>query len=241
MRGQGYGSYQRKSVKLARPQPVVKELPGIDVFIASVIAFRLNGGKYVKDQVNQYDENGLVVGVVEPNKYLMRKILQDDKYQDLFTEADRQEGEAVQSYWRMKMFAILSGNTSEYLRLSVEVASAETIKSDDFYKFGLIARLPYAMEEGMKHDKVMEMKQDAMMVSEHFGKVNDRISGKVKILDCFYSQKWLCYYTTGVLNGNTILWSGSKSCDVGAEFSLTGRVMRHRDNNVTQLHYVRLS
>ena len=86
-----------------------------------------------------------------------------------------------------------------------------------------------------------EIKQDAQLISQHFGNVGDKVIGKVTILDCFFSQKWQCFYVTGSYGTNMVMWASSKELKAGTEHTFTGRIKRHRDNNITQLNFVRIT
>ena len=232
--------------KAPKPAKVVKESPALDAFIAAAAAYRINGNELVKETRNNYAADNYaadgytVESVTEANKSIIQNILRDNDYQALFTDEDRREGEAVQAYWRMKMFAILSGNASEYIKNSVALASLETIKLNDYYNLACIAGLPQGMERGLMRDKQDEIKQDAMLLSEHIGTVGEKIAGKLKVTHCFYSQKWACYYVNGVVGTNVVMWASSKAAEVDKEFNFNARVKKHRDGNVTQLNYVKL-
>lgn len=241
-----YSNYKRKNPltpKLARakkPAAQVKEVPSLDVFIVAAIAHRINNGKLIKDDTYERDENGLIIKTIIPNKRLVNTILSTDDYASTFTDQDREDGAAVQGYWRMKMFSILSGNTSSYIETSVRLASLETVKLNDFLTIACIAGLPLGMERGIVRDIRDEQRQDAQFLSEHLGKIGDKITGRVKVINCVFSKKWECYYMNGIVGTNVIMWANAKAVEVDKEYSFTGKVKNHRDNNVTQLHYVRL-
>jgi hypothetical protein len=167
-------------------------------------------------------------------------MITSDDHAAMITDQDREDGQAVQSYWRMKMFAILSGNTNEYIANSVKYASMETIKINDYFIIACIASLPLGMEKGIVRDIRDEARQDAQMLSEHFGTVGEKVSGRVKVTSCFYSQKWQCYYMNGVVGTNVIMWANANKVEVDKEFNFTGKIKAHRENNVTQLNFVRL-
>lgn len=221
---------------------VVKDVPALDAFIAAAAAYRINGNTVVKETRNNYNtDSGQIESVTLANKAIIQDLLCADDYQSLFTDEDRREGEAIQAYWRMKMFAILSGNASEYIKTSVGLASLQTIKINEYFNLACIASLPLGMERGLERDKKDEIKQDAQLISQHFGNVGDKVIGKVTILDCFFSQKWQCFYVTGSYGTNMVMWASSKELKAGTEHTFTGRIKRHRDNNITQLNFVRIT
>ena len=241
-----YSSYKRKNpqapnlVKTKKPIKEAKEVPSLDVFIAAAAAYRINEKRLIKDVTNDLNEDGEVVRTLQPNKRLVHGMLSTDNYESLFTDQDREDGAAVQGYWRMKMFSILSGNTNPYIETCVRLASLETVKLNDFLSIAYIAGMPLSMEKGVVRDIRNEKQQDLMMLSEHFGTVGNKISGKVKVTSCVFSKTWNCYYMNGVVGTNVVMWSNANPVEVDKEFDFTGKVKKHRDNNVTQLNYVRL-
>jgi len=235
-----YAAYNSKSSrKKTQSQVPVVEYPIADVFAAAAAAQRVNG-EYVKESRIEYRKVGNNEEAVQitPNKILIRKFLSDSA--DQITDDDRNEGAAVRSYWKLKMFALLQGNASDYISKAVELASKETIASNDALSLALISSLPAGYIRGMERDVRDEVKQDAVLLSEYQGREGDRIKGRVQVLDCIYSQKWLCYYVTGKIGNNVFMWASKSEINSGSEFELQGRVKRHRDNNITQLNYVRL-
>ena len=237
----GRVGYNRRYTTTSKPKAPIVEYPIADVFAAAAAAQRING-EYVKDNCVKWEngEDGKEVAIpVSANKYLVRKFLNESP--DQVTEADRNEGAAVQSYWKMKMFAVLQGNGNEFTSRAVEAAGKETVASNDFMSLGIISSLPASYIRGIANDIKTEIKQDAVMLSAHQGKVGDHIIGKVAIIDCIYSKNWMCYYVTGKIGNNVFLWISKSAVDASTEFNLKGRVKRHRDDNITQLNYVKLT
>ena len=237
----GRTGYKRRYTSTAKPKAPVIEYPIADVFAAAAAAQRING-EYVKDNCVKWEigKNGEELAVpVSANKHLVRKFLAESL--DQVTEADRNEGAAVRSYWKMKMFAVLQGNANEFISNAVKTASKDTVASNDPMSLGLISSLPASYIRGMAQDTRTEIKQDAVIFSEHQGKVGEHIIGKVVIIDCIYSKNWGCYYITGKIGHNVFLWTSNSEVAAGTEFNLKGRVKRHRDDNITQLNYVKLT
>lgn len=218
-----------------------------DVFTAACAAQRINGS-YVKETHTVYqsgypwlpDGSDAPYTIVEANKVLVRKWLSTNDTAH-FTEDDRLEAEAVRSYWQLKLFNILCGTANDYEKSAVEAASQDEVNSHDHKKIGIISSLPAAYERGLVRDKRLEVKQDASIGSQHFGSIGDAVVGKVEIIDCVYSQNWTCYYVTGKLDGNVVLFTLKESVEAGKTFPLKGKIKKHRDENITQLNYVKLS
>lgn len=222
-------------------------IPTEDVFAMACAAQRMNG-QYVKETHTLYENDSpwLPDGseapfrVIKANKVLLREWIASNNLAEV-TDGDRSEARAVQAYWQLKLFNVLNETANDYEKAAVASAGAETIDSYDHKSIGIIASLPQAYERGMARDQRLEARQDAAAISQHFGRVGDAVTGQVRIIDCVYSQNWLCYYITGQFNGNMIMFSFKDKVDVGQIFNIKGKVKKHRDENVTQLNYVKLS
>ncbi len=219
----------------------------VDVFVAACAAQRINGS-YVKENHVVYeggypwrpDGSDAPYTTVKANKVLLREWIAADDF-SCVTEADRLEASAVRGYWQLKLFNVLAGTANDYEKAAIAAASSDQVDSFDHKTIGIIASLPAAYERGVHRDKKMEIKQEASLGSQHFGRIGDQVHGTVEIIDCVYSQNWACYYVTGKFDGNMILFTSRQSVDTGAVFKLKGKVKKHRDDNVTQLNYVKLS
>lgn len=218
----------------------------VDIFALACVAQRING-QYVKETHTVYpggnpwnaDGSEAPYTVVKANKIMVREWLAK-KDMSVVTDADRSEAEAVRGYWQLKLFNVLSGTASDYEKSAVESASAAEIDSHDQQKIGLISSLPAAYERGMVRDQRLEARQEAAFGSQHFGRIGDAVAGEVRIIDCIYSQNWSCYYVTGTFNGNMVMFTARSAVDAGKVFQMKGKVKKHRDENITQLNYVKL-
>lgn len=224
-----------------------RQINTADVFAAACAAQRINGS-YVKENHIVYeggspwlpDGSNAPYTTVKANKVLLREWIAADDF-SCINDVDRKEAGAVQGYWQLKLFNILAGTANDYEKSAVAAASADQVDSFDHKTIGIIASLPAAYERGVHRDKRMELKQEAAFGSQHFGKIGDQVHGTVEIIDCIYSQNWACYYVTGKFDGNMVLFTAKQSVNTGDSFKLRGKIKKHRDDNVTQLNYVKLS
>jgi hypothetical protein len=218
--------------------PVVIEYDSIDVFAASVAAY-LNHYTYCKDPVNTIDQVTGITTNYNANKIMIKDILADNSFKVI--DADREEGELIQSYWRMKMFDSLSGHyVSQFMQASIDTASKDMIRSNDFQAIGIIASMPDSYKRHMKKDELNEIKMDAQLVSVHVGTIGTNFQGEVKILDCRYSNSWGCYYINAIQGNNLFMWSTRNEIIAESIITISGRIKNHRENNVTHLNYVKI-
>lgn len=241
-----YSAPRRKSVRAVTVKAAPREINTADVFAAACAAQRING-EYAKETYCKYENNQWyrADGSEAPytritaNKILIRELL--DARAAEVTDVDRAEAEAVRGYWQLKLFAVLSGDATGYIKSAVEAASADTVVDTDFMRLGLISSLPQGYERGMVRDQRDEVKQEVKMTSQHIGTIGATVSGKVEIIDCVWSKNYECFYVTGNMEGNMVLFIYKSKLDAGKQFQLRGKVKKHRDDNVTQLNYVKLT
>lgn len=214
-----------------------REVPVIDVFAAACAAQRLNKG-FFKEDFHRYVFGGKSEQVLA-NKNLTVALLKDRAY--LVTDRDREEAEAVRGYWQLKLFSVLADTAGPYEKSAVEVAGRETVFESEWFKAGLIASLPSAYERGVRMDRVNEIKEEAKFNGKHIGTVGGRVEGTVLILNCVYSKTYETYYVTGKVEENLVMFASKTKIAEDSEFKIKGRIKQHRDNNVTQLNYVKLS
>lgn len=214
-----------------------REVPVIDVFAAACAAQRLNKG-FFKEDFHRYVPGGKSEQVLA-NKNLTVALLKDRAY--LVTDRDREEAEAVRGYWQLKLFSVLADTAGPYEKSAVEVAGRETVFESEWFKAGLIASLPSAYERGVRMDRVNEIKEEAKFNGKHIGAVGGRVEGTVLILNCVYSKTYETYYVTGKVEENLVIFASKTKIAEDTEFKIKGRIKQLRDNNVTQLNYVKLS
>jgi hypothetical protein len=226
-----YNKTDRKSVLSGR------EVAVIDVFAAACAAQRLNKGFY-KDDFYRNVPGGKSERVLA-NKNLTVELLKDRAY--LVTDRDREEAEAVRGYWRLKLFSVLAETAGPYEKSAVEVAGRDTVFESEWFKAGLIASLPNGYDRGVRMDMVNEIKEEAKFRGQHIGAVGGRVDGTVLILNCVYSKNYETYYVTGKVGENLVMFASKTKIAEDAEFKIKGRIKQLRDNNVTQLNYVKLA
>lgn len=214
------------------------EYPTIDaatVWAAACAAQRVNG---------TYNKVKVLFGDPEnpqfrnPNKDVMREFFMNPT---MLTDADYQQGEEVRTYWRNKLMDVLTGTANSFTSQAVELASKEEFKANDWLALATIAYLPFGYEKGKIRDEQQIVKMEAVMVSEHFGEIKDKISGTATVVDCRYSQNWGTYYISAKFGTNLILFAYRKHLEAGQEINFTGTIRAHRDDNVTQLNRVKIN
>jgi len=222
-------------------QVEVRMIPADTVWAAACAAQRVIG-EYRKEQDTTYDENYNVVSTRPANKVLMRSILlgeQDENTVEV-TDEDRAQAAEVRQYWQTKLMEVLSGRANSFMQTAVELAGREEFAHNDWYGMATVASLPQSYIRGLERDKRNEIKQEAQLGSQHFGRIGDKASGKLVVLESRYSQQWLTHYVSAKVGSNVVLFAYREALEPGKEFSFKGTIKAHRDDNITQLNRVRL-
>lgn len=225
-----------------------------EVWAAAAAAQRINGNYF--NSRNYVIKDDILVQVWS-NKELMLYLLANEnavRYNDFdpstlaalaqgITDQDRQDGIAARSYWQLKLFAVFQDTATEFVRSAVNAANLDEIGIGKGSSIGLIACLPQSYAKGLKRDRLDEIKHEAALTSQHFGVVGQKINGNLEIIDCVFSTKYLCYFVTGKFGDNIVRFSNNnqKPVEPGKTYKFVGKVKAHRDDNVTQLNYVRLT
>lgn len=205
----------------------------LTVWAASCAAYRINNA-YLKEALSLDGKHK------HANKILMRMILVEPTDEHCITDADRQQADTIRNYYLCKLMEVLSGTATPFLKSAVELASREEFAANDWLGLATIASLPAGYERSLVRDKLNEQKMEAIMRSQHFGTVGDRISGTATIIDSRWSKMWEVFYTTARFENNVILFTYRTELKTGTEVEFAGTVKSHRDDNITQLNRVKI-
>lgn len=224
------------------------------VWAAAAAAQRING-EYINSRSYVARDDRTVA--VWPNKELMLHLLSSDgvlPYNDFdpdtlavlqqgITEQDQADGAAARGYWQLKLFAVLQGTATEFVKSAVAAANLDEITAGKGTSIGIIACLPQSYAKSMVRDRMDEIKQEAAFTSQHFGQTGQKIAGRLEVIDCVFSHKWLCYFVTATFDGNLVRFAikNQQQPKLGKRYNFVAKVKAHREDNVTQLNYVRLT
>jgi hypothetical protein len=210
---------------MARYQRPVLNFNASDVWAAACAAQRINGA-YVK--VVEEGKN------TQTNRQIVDNLLTDPT---LITEADREQAELVQTYYKGLTFKILQGvKLNEFDNNAMVIANRDTVSSN--YELATIVCLPSCYERATKRDEVNRKLRDAD--GGFIGKVGDKIQTTVEVVRSNFSQQWNVFFVSGLTDKNQpVFFSYSQSIDAGKVINIRGTVKAHRDN-ATQLNRVKV-
>jgi hypothetical protein len=209
------------------------EISCIDLFSASVVADRINGGYYKRHgSFKPTTENAKF------NRDLMVEILADKSWEP----RDIEQAQEIIDYYRGKLLVIMSGKANDYTVNAAKVANLDTIDDRDYLSLGVAASLPEAYRSSVAFDLMLERAESTKRESQHWGSVGDPFSGTVEVTHSFYSKKWFRHYVTvkSINSAHVFNFSSDRVYKFGDIITIRGRVRDHISDNVTRLNYVKV-
>jgi hypothetical protein len=210
---------------MARYQRPVINLQATDVWAAACAAQRINGAylKIVEEGKN-----------TETNRQIMDNFIANT---DLITEADREQGELVRTYYKGLTFKILQGKKlNDFDNTAMVIANRDVIEST--YDVAVIASLPSCYERAVKRDTINRKLETAS--GGLVGRVGQKVKVNVEVVRSNYSQQYGVYFVSGVTTDDqAVFFSYRNGIDAGKLIIAEGTVKRHGEN-ITQLNRVKV-
>lgn len=209
-----------------------------DVWAAACAAQRINGDyvKLVTSYVTNEEilPNSLQTPAKQTNRMIMDRLLAD---QSAITEADREQAQAVRSYFKGFTFKILQGKfLSEFENNAMVIANRDVIESN--YDIAVIASLPSSYERGVKRDNDARKLSNA--TGGHIGNVGDKVRVNLEVVRSSFSQQYNVYFISGITTEDQALFFSFKQpIEPGKLITAEGTVKRHGENT-TQLNRVKV-
>jgi len=210
---------------MARYQRPVINLQATDVWAAACAAQRINGAylKTIEEGKN-----------TETNRQIMDNFIANT---DLITEADREQGELVRTYYKGLTFKILQGKKlNDFDNTAMVIANRDVIEST--YDVAVIASLPSCYERAVKRDTINRKLETAS--GGLVGRVGQKVKVNVEVVRSNYSQQYGVYFVSGVTTDDqAVFFSYRNGIEPGKLIIAEGTVKRHGEN-ITQLNRVKV-
>jgi hypothetical protein len=210
---------------MARYVRPVLNLQADDVWAAACAAQRINGSylKTIEEGRN-----------TETNRQIMDNFIANT---DLITDADREQGQLVRTYYKGFTFKILQGKKlNEFDNIAMVIANRDVIEST--YDIAVIASLPSCYVRAIKREADNLKLENAS--GGFVGKIGDKVKITIEVIRSVYSQQYGIYFVSGVtVDDQAVFFSFKQAIDSGKIIIAEGTVKSHRGNN-TQLNRVKI-
>jgi len=174
------------------------------------------------------------------NGALMREFLNPETENFNILPQDIEIAEQICEYLDSKMIELIAGTLQEYWKTCVLLTEKKEFYVDDYRNLAVIASIPNSYENAVKREQAVEKIALIGENSRHIGKIGDGFKGAVTIVSAVYSHNYGKWYHTAENDGNLISFPHTNRLENNKKISLTARIYKHDDKNVTRLHYVRL-
>jgi hypothetical protein len=197
----------------------------------AVAADRINDG-YIKEDVFVM-ENECRKRIKEANKAMVRNCLRTGDF-TVATPEDLERGQEVRNYFKGLLFKQLSGVITDFERQALKIAQKEEFTGRDMLDFAIVSSLPAAMiRDQQRKDHNREVLDSTQLV----GAVGDTVIGDITVVKSFYSKEYNKFKITARMGESFVdFWFGS---DLKETVRIKGKIKNQRDNNTTQLNYVK--
>ena len=110
----------------------------------------------------------------------------------------------------------------------------------DRYELAIVACLPASVERSQVRQSVDQRVKFAR--GGYVGEVGTKVTlTDVEVLSATRSKEWNIYWIRGITDQDQIvMFSNKESFDAGTHLTIQGKVKAHRDDNLTQLNYVKV-
>jgi hypothetical protein len=214
--------------------------PAIQALAAACAAYRINGGRYLKNDIPStiwdYETRTQVPNPEHAlaNKNLVIKMLMNGK---LITEADRAQAVVLQRYFQGLVMKLLAEKLNAFETNMLTLATGETVTPRDA---GVIAYMPthYAIRSAKQtvEDRLQSCHRDYIATPQ------TRVEVNIEVVRMVYSQKYSCHYMSAITDDNKrvlFAYSGSRPIELNKKYSIKATVKRHDGDWVTVLSRVK--
>jgi hypothetical protein len=207
--------------------------PVLDVIAAALAAHEINHG------YEKFPEMDITGQLLKPtNLQIMTRLLKTNQE---FTTEQREQAQQIQQHCQTLLFAQLSGQLSGYLAAALRVTAQPSIATHNRHELGLVASLPSYYQKEMQRNDQRQQLQPLIDQSQWYGMPGLRLhQPEMQVVSCNYSRKWSSWLVHAVMGHYLFFFFYSTELQAGQTVRLRGTVKQHRENNITQLHRVRV-
>ena len=202
--------------------------------MSAACAAQRSNGRYIKRHDADNTKGEL------SNAALMREFLNPEMVNFNILPQDIDLAEQIIDYLDSKMIELIAGTLHDYWKTCVLLTEQKEFKSDDYRNLAVIASVPNSYENAVKREQAVEKIAQIGENSRHIGKLGDNFSGTVTIVSAVYSYNYNKWFHTAEIDGNLLSFPYANRLENNEKISLSARIYKHDDKNVTRLHYVRV-
>jgi hypothetical protein len=199
----------------------------------AVAADRINGGYFKEDQWNT--SSNAHFRSRQANKLMVKQWLRNNDFTEATAE-DIAKGQEIRNYFNGFLLKQISGKINDFESQALRIAQMDEFTGRNLLEFAVISCLPSVMvRDQSKNDLARAIRESTQLD----GSVGDQVEGPFEIVNSYYSQEYNRYRITAKLVDSFVSFWYNKDLAQGALIQLKGKIKSVRNDNTTQLHYVK--
>ena len=205
------------------------------VWGAAVAAQRINGA-YLKEDQWDYDKTPAVVRQ-QSNKGMVRQAVKTNNF-NFVTEADIEKGRECRNHFRGYLLLQIAGKLNDFQQTALKIAQYDEFNERQYLELAICASLPSVAYRDMVRKDFESQLRDSVQLT---GDVGAKVQGTITVQSARWSHNVGKYMIQARMGDSFVdFWYGQQ-LTVGDVKQLKGKIKQLRDNNATQLNYVKLS
>lgn len=199
----------------------------------AVAADAINGG-YYKDSTYRVDDKGEPQIIKQANKLLVKDWLRSGSYTP--TAAEIAAGQEIRNYFKGFLFRSIAGQCNDFEATALRIAQKDEFTGRDLIDFSIVSCLPAVM---LRDAAKVELKRAINDATQLRGNVGDTVQGEIEVIASWFSQEYNKYKIRAKLVDSFVDFWYNKDLVKGSRITIKGKIKAQRDDNTTQLNYVK--
>lgn len=204
------------------------------VWSLAVAAHRINGG-YFKEPQWDYEASPPKVKL-NANKLMVKEWLKTGNFSEV-TAADIEKGQEVKQHFHSYMFLALAGQLNDFQKNAFRISQLTEFGPSDLLEIAITSCLPSVYERDRERKDFMDQIRNSTQLS---GAVGDRVQGEIVVLSSRYNMNFNKWKISAKMVDSFVDFWYNTNLNAGDVLRIKGKVKAQRDNNTTQLNYVKV-
>ena len=231
--GHADDDYEEPRRRAYNPRPAPKAYPVMLVWAAAAAAHRINGG-YVKESVWDYEQTPAVIKH-EANKLMVKRWLATGD-QTHITPEDVVRGEDVRNHFNSYMFLAIAGKLNDFQTQAYKIAQMTEFTDRNSLELSVASCLPMVCEKDQAKREFMRQLRESTQLT---GEVGSSVEGEIMVLSSRYNANFNKYRIQAKMVDSFIDFWYNTSIDAGTTLKIKAKIKAVREDNTTQLNYVK--
>ena len=200
---------------------------------AAMAAHRINGGYFKEPQwdyaVDQRNP------VKDANKLMIKNWIRTNDLAAV-TPEDIEKGLEVRAHFNSYVFMAIAGKLNDFQQQAYKIAQMTEFSARDTLELAIVSCLPMIYERDRDRKEFMNQLSNSTQLS---GAVGSAVTGEIIVLDSRYNVNFNKWKISAKLVDSFVDFWYNSNIEKGAVMKIKGKIKAQRDNNTTQLNYVK--